>query len=438
MSLVDSISIPSTKSELDFFIVPPTQVAMKRGFWDEINPMNPVTNEGPYEFRIPPDPNFMQLSKNYIYMQLSILPRQENARHDGTIPPTPTISAINLIGKTFFKQVKLYLNGKLVHDSGDKYAYRAYLESELNYGSEAKNSHLQAALYMKDTAEKYDSEDNEGFKIRAEYFKDKNIVEVLAPLHIDLFMQDKLLLNFIELKLELNRNPDNFVLQSPNGANNPQLIVHQIKFYVRKVEILDSIGLALEQTLLHHTAKYPVRRVSVMNLHISSSSQSTPLNTLFTGQLPRRIIIGCVDADAYRGDIKKTPFNFKSYSISEVKVISGGQTYPSHPMKLNFKSNHYVRAFHQLFEALDLARDNKGNEVTRLGFKNGQCLFAFDLTPDEDDSGHWDLIREGTTSIEISFAEKIPDTGIEVIVYAEFDNLIMLDKNRNVMYDYST
>ena len=117
--------------------------------------------------------------------------------------------------------------------------------------------------------------------------------------------------------------------------------------------------------------------------------------------------------------------------------MCGGVTYPSQPLKLDFKKNKYIRAFDQLFEALDIARDNNGNGITREGYKDGQCLFAFDLTPDEDDSGHWDLIKEGTTSIEISFGEKIPDNGIEVLVYLEFDNLIMLDKHRNVMYDYT-
>jgi hypothetical protein len=438
MSLVDSFSIPSSKSELDFFTVPPTQVVIKKGSWEEINPVNPVTNEGPYEFRIPPDPHFLQMSKNYVYMKLSILPKKEIARADGTIPPTPDIAPINLIGKTFFRQVKLFINGKLIHDSGDKYAFRSFLETELNYGLEAKNSHLQSALYIKDIPELYDSEDNQGFKDRVAYFKNNNIVEVLAPLHMDLFMQDRFLLNFTDVRLELNRNSDNFLLQSPNGANNPSLIVHEMKLYIRKAEILDSLGLALEKTLANYTAKYPIRRVIMMNLHISSTSQSTPLNTLFTGQLPRRMIIGCIDADAYRGNIKKTPFNFKSYSITEVKVVSGGATFPAHSLKLDFKNNRYVRAFEQLFEALEISRDNKGNGITRAGFKNGQCLFAFDLTPDEDDSGHFDLIKEGTTSIEISFDEKLPDTGIEVIVYAEFDNILMLDKNRNALYDYNS
>lgn len=376
------------------------------------------------------------MNKNYIYMQLSISPGKQPAKADGSIPDTPEVAPINLIGKTFFRQVKLFLNNKLVFDSGDKYAYRAFLETELNYCKDAKESHMQSALYFEDN--KYDTEENHGFKQRVSYFKDKAIVEVTAPLHIDLFLQDKFLLNFTDIRIELNRNSNDFLLESPGGALNPVLDVHQMKLFVRKCEVLESTALAIETVLSESTIKYPIRRVNMINLHIPSTSQATPLNTLFTGQLPRRLIIGCVDADAYRGNKKKTPFNFKSYSINEVKVVSGGVSFPSHPFRLDFKNNRYLKAYDQLFEVLDMARDNKGNGVTREGFKNGRCLFAFDLTPDEDDSGHWELIKDGSTSIEITFTEKIPETGIEVIVYAEFDNLIMLDKNRNIIFDYNT
>uniref|UniRef100_A0A915JME0 Uncharacterized protein n=1 Tax=Romanomermis culicivorax TaxID=13658 RepID=A0A915JME0_ROMCU len=203
-----------------------------------------------------------------------------------------------------------------------------------------------------------------------------------------------------------------------------------MKWYIPKVEVLDSVGLALEQTMLQHTAKYPIGRVVMMNLHIPSTAQSAPLNTLFTGQLPRRMIIACVDADAYRGNLKKSPFNFKCYSITEVKVIAGGQTFPSHPLKLDFANNKYIHAYDQLFEVLDMAKDNKGNMISRENYKYGQCYFPFDLTPDEDDSRHWDLIKEGSTSIELTSAEGIPATGIKVIIYAEFDNLFMIDENR--------
>lgn len=42
--------------------------------------------------------------------------------HDDEAPDS--VGSINLIGKTFFKQVKIFVNGQLISESGDKYAYR--------------------------------------------------------------------------------------------------------------------------------------------------------------------------------------------------------------------------------------------------------------------------------------------------------------------------
>jgi hypothetical protein len=431
MSLINDQSYPSTKSELDIFTVPPTQVVVKRGFWDEIQPINAVTCDGPYEFRIPPDPNFIQLNKNFLYIQFKI--KKPAVAAGSTVPD---YAAINAIGKTFFKQVKCFLGNKLIYDSSDKYAYRAFLETELNYGSDAKTSHLQSALYFKESGSKVDTKESGSFKTRAEYFKDDAIVETVAPLHIDLFLQDRYLINFIDLKLELHRNSDSFVLQCFEDVSL-HLEVLKMKLFMRKVEILDSVNLALQSVLRTSTIKYPIRRVQITNLHIANPARETPHVALFTGQLPRRILFGCVEGDAYRGNLKKSPFMFKNFNINDVKVVCGGHTFPAQPMQVDFKNDVYVSAFNQLFEALDFARDNRGNTISRVDYKATHCLFAFDLTPDEDDNGHWDLIKEGTTSLHIKFSDKLPETGVQIVVYAEFDNLLMIDKDRNVFFDYS-
>ena len=431
MALINDQSTPSTKSELDVFTVPPTQVVVKRGFWEEIQPINSISNDGPFKFRIPPDPNYIQLNKNFLYIQFRI-------KTPTVAPntPVPDYAAINLIGKTFFKQVKCFIANKLIYDSSDKYAYRAFLETELNYGIDSKDSHVQSAFYYKENGMKIDTKDNESFKQRSVFFKDDAIVEVMAPLHIDLFLQDRYLINYIDLRIELHKNSDNFVLQCCEDATL-QLEILKMKWYVRKVEILDSVNLALESVMKTSTIKYPIRRVQMTNLHVANPARETPHVALFSGQLPRRIVFGCIEGDAYRGNIKKSPFMFKNFGITDVKVTSGGQTFPAQPLQLDFKNNVYITAFNQLFEALDMARENKGNSINRLDYKNTHCLFAFDLTPDEDDNGHWDLIKEGTTSIDIKFADKLPDSGVEIIVYAEFDNLLMIDKDRNVFFDYS-
>ena len=71
--ILDSSSILSSKSEIDLFTVPATQVAVENGSWFHCHPTNTVTELGPYEFHIPPNPHFLDLNNNYIVMNLKIV-----------------------------------------------------------------------------------------------------------------------------------------------------------------------------------------------------------------------------------------------------------------------------------------------------------------------------------------------------------------------------
>ena len=79
---------------------------------------------------------------------------------------------------------------------------------------------------------------------------------------------------------------------------------------------------------------------------------------------------------------------------------------------------------------------DRGNQISLEDFANGFTLFAFDLSPDLDDGGHFHLIKQGNVRLELHFNAALPET-INVIVYAEFDNVIKVDKARIVLFDYS-
>jgi hypothetical protein len=51
-------------------------------------------------------------------------------------------------------------------------------------------------------------------------------------------------------------------------------------------------------------------------------------------------------------------------------------------------------------------------------------------SPERNDSGY------GNLRVEIHFAEALAGT-INVVLYAEFDNVIEIDRNRQVLFDYS-
>ena len=438
--LIDHLSLPSSKTELDLFSVPPTQVSIESGYWHVARLVNANSNNGPWRFVIQADPHYIQLNKNYLYVKVKI------AKADGTnLTVADVVGPINILAKTLFKQVKVHINGKLAFDSGDMYAYRAFLETELNYDFGAKQSQLGAALYHKDKPAG-DGVDvnvagNQGFVKRRERFFNNETsfeVEMMAPIHGDIFMTDRLMLDNTEIQLELHRNPDAFALlcfaEAPEAY---KLEILDMSWHIRKVEILRSVQMGLESALQQHTAKYPIRRVVMRKLHVQQGRRSTPNNTLFNGQIPRRLVVGFVDSDAYYGNYKKSPFVFNNYSVTNAKVTAGGVVYPREVLQMNFAQNQYVRPYVQLFESLGNSKEDTGNCITMKDFKNSHCLFVFDLSPDEQDGSHWELLREGSTSIDMQFGVDVPVGGIEMIVYAEFDNLVSIDRNRNIFFDYS-
>ncbi len=430
--------MPGTKSELNLFDVPPTQVVVENSRWNEVNLRNACTHTGPYEFHIGPNPQFLHLAKNYLFIELRVVKETGNnlIHTAGAANIDPLVGPINIIGKTFLRQVKLSLNGMEVFDSGDKYAYRAFLETELNYGYDARFSHLQSGLYNQDTPHNHiDDDQNTGLVARATGFRGSNWVHVMAPIHTDLFAQNKYLLNNIDFRLTLYRNSDAFCLMSENATQQYKIQVNNMKWYVKGVDVSKSVSLALERSLMQYTAKYPVRRVELRTIHVNQGSRATPSNAIFNGQVPRRLVIGCVDADAYHGVYTKSPFNFGNNGIDEVTITAAGQTYPTKPLTMDFANDRYTRAFVQLFEGLGISDDNKGNGINLKKFKSGTCLFAFDLSPDEDDGGdHWDLVKEGETIVNIHFSAATAEA-LEVVVYAEFDNLLTIDHTRNTYID---
>ncbi|MEJ2259658.1 MAG: hypothetical protein P8X78_03985, partial [Nitrosopumilaceae archaeon] len=189
------------KSELDLFSLPATQVSCESSFFAEIYPKDTITDNGPYEFEIPRDPMFLDLSKNYLYMKLSITKQDgtaiavPQAAADAQATPPHGVSTINLLGKTFIKPLKLFLSDKLIYDSGDMYSYKSYIETMLSHNLESKLTYLQGAMYYQDEAGKMEGTENTGFQERGEIIKGSRQFEVLAAIHCDMFNQEQLLLS---------------------------------------------------------------------------------------------------------------------------------------------------------------------------------------------------------------------------------------------------
>ena len=64
---------------------------------------------------------------------------------------TPVVPVNNWL-HSLFSQVDVYINDTLVTPSSNTYPFRAYVDTFLSYGDEAKNTQLTSQLWYKDTA----------------------------------------------------------------------------------------------------------------------------------------------------------------------------------------------------------------------------------------------------------------------------------------------
>ncbi|GFS58544.1 uncharacterized protein F54H12.2 [Trichonephila inaurata madagascariensis] len=134
---------------------------------------------------------------------------------------------------------------------------RAILETILNLGYDSKTSQHTSEIYYKDTAGRMniyddDKEPNEGFNKRASLFKKSATVDMIGRLHVDLFNQDRLLLNLVDLKIKLIRSKPEFCLMGNEGY---KIVFDHVSIFVRKMHINPGVLIAHAKALEKATAK---------------------------------------------------------------------------------------------------------------------------------------------------------------------------------------
>ncbi|XP_033222764.1 uncharacterized protein F54H12.2-like [Belonocnema kinseyi] len=249
--------------------------------------------------------------------------------------------------------------------------------------------------------------------------------------------QDKYILNGVELRVRLVRSKDAFCLMDP--INRAYLHIEEASLLIWRAKISPGVLLAQAKALFQGTVKYPRTRVEVKTLTIHSGVESETPDNVILGHLPKRIIIGFVKNDAFNGHRSKNPFNFRHFNINHFSLYVDSMKIPLKPMQPDFsKGNRYIDSYHTLFSGTGIHFINEGNDIYRLDYANGYCLFSFDLPPDLSAKcqSHWNLVKHGSLRIKHRVEGTLQQT-INCIIYAEYDNVLEIDASRQVIVYYS-
>ena len=442
MAFIHPHSTPCTKSEVDLFTVPATQVVLDKGCWIDHQPISTLSSSSPIEYQIVGTENYLDLAKTMLFVRLKV-----TKANGANLNEKEKVGPINLFLQSLFKQVDVYLNGNLITQSTGTYSYKSYLETILNYGPAAKTSLLTGQLFYKDTGGSMDETDpttggtNQGIKSRYTYTEQSYIVDMWGPLHCDMLYSERLLLNHVNVTIKLTPNTPAFALMSETASPNYKISIQSAVLKVRAVKVTPTLQLHhLNQLKKGVTAKYPIRRVECKTYTIPTGNPSLNKGDLFNGNIPKRIILGMVDSDAFNGSYTKNPYHFKLYNSSSLKLTVDGEMVPFQTINLKLSQaseTNFMEAYQTLFSGTGRLFADSGIDIDRADYIRGYSLLAFDLTPDLcSTSDHFSQKQKGNVSLEIQFTRGLPNA-INLIVYAEFESLVEIDYSRHVTSDFS-
>ena len=493
MSYVHPFSKRCDKSEIDLFSLPPTQQSLERGRWIDYAPLSSVENsDSAITYLIAGTDEYTDLSKTILTVTGKITAEDGATLTGGN---QTSVAPVNNFLHSLFKQVDVYLNGKQVTPAMGTYAYRAYIETLLNYDVSAKKSQFTSALYYKDTAGYMDDpgslpgdpEDisfvkgnyapgstsrnpndnekvtlkiaeagsgNQGFAKRSEFIQNGKQFVLSGPIFADIFMNDRLLLNMVDLKVVLNRSNPKFCLMDLSGSGTPQVKpevkLTDVILKIRKVKVDQTVSDGIERMLKQTPALYPVRRVECKILTVPGNFPTTRQDNIFSGIIPKTFVVGFVAVEAASGVYTKNPYNFAHFGVTSLSLTANGEEIPFKQLTLKYpakdngkidpaadKELNFDEAYNTLFSGTGKIYSNAGLDITRDDYPGGYALYAFDLTPDMcKSSDYFNTVQRGSLSLALTF-EKATKHPLAMVCYGDFENVIRIDAERNAIYDIS-
>nr|CAD2191450.1 unnamed protein product [Meloidogyne enterolobii] len=454
---IDKDSSEGVDNRLSFFSIPSTNVGIQRSAYKEILPLNALNQSaGPFIFRYFGDSLYLDLSKTFLSLILS-LERKDVA--SGEWIPISDGEAADLkgdkfagvaqyLGLTWIRRLTLSINGIQCYDSGIHYAYRCILLHELGADREVSKGIYEAALYYKDAVDKDDFEGS-GFKSRASRFAKGKLCRMFSHLDYDMARQNQLLIPHSDVIWTIYRNSDEFLIHTPkyrsatallDNNNTYRLRLHDMRIFVKQVDLSMSLNNAIARHLEQSPAKYAYRKIDIRSVFLGKGRQEIT-HAAFTSTCPRRLIISFVSSPAFTGNTALSPFTFEHANLRSVSAEFGGFQFPAVSYDFDFADNNFVRAYVDMFVGMDLDNwpntDQRTLDISMKEFSKSSCFFVIPMTSTLEDTNGLELIRQGTTTVRCIFNQPIKDDGYEMIIMGEFDSILSINADRVLSTDGS-
>ena len=181
----------------------------------EHSPRSTITSSSAIEYIVSGSgEDYMDLNNTLLEVKACI-----KTTNDSPVDVAVAGAPVNNILHNLLGQIDVFLNDVNVSSATTTYPYREYIETHMNYGTDAKTSRLQAAKYFIDDnlavsnpIPDSSSARNTGLKRRHGICTTKHTFDMIGPLQVDVFTQSNYMLNGVTVKVRMTHSKDSFVL----------------------------------------------------------------------------------------------------------------------------------------------------------------------------------------------------------------------------------
>lgn len=413
----------------DLFTTPPTQTAIMKRKIIHIYPSPSIIDDTPIELFVP------ESDEHYTSLLHALTLEVQIVKEDGSdIAADDVVGFVNFPLHAMFAQVDVYINEKLVTDSTNTYSYGPAFEKLLTYDKQTLETQFSSELITLDTPGKLDdvTAANVGFTKRKEYTKLSKTVELRGSLHIPILRLDRLLLNQCSLKIKLYPNNRKFYLMA--AADEFKVKIKSARLELEKMTINPDLLNEHALKLQKQNAIYPLRRGDIKTFSIPTGNSNIIKENFIVGKLPRRLVIGLVESAAFNGDLTKSPYNFQTFGLNYLCAYIDGERYPNKALTPDYENGRYMDCYNTLYDGSGILNEDRTLSIDRNAYANGYTMYIIRLSPGEPDCIAYELTQKGNIRLEMKFKAPLTKT-VTAIVYAEYDDQLEIDHDRNIIID---
>ena len=411
-----------TNPALDLFSVPPTDFGVISSDYQQVLPYSPVNGRStPINFRIDKTSNgFIDLRDSFLHLKANI------RRADGSaFTSAEDVAPENLFLHTLVQNVNVKLNGVNVCETSGLYPYQAWILKQLTNGIGVKGSESTKELYFRD--DNPDSFSGTSYQSRLKVGKLSKSFEMIGRISDSIFDLERYLPNNVVVDVELTFGEPEFCLSTSEDIK-AYVYIEDAQLYIRRrsihPETIKSIQLNFSKG---YQALYPYRKTEIRSVHIPKGINTfVTESSVFRGILPDVLCLGLVSHDAFRGSLKKSPFNFQNFNLSSLTVTIDDMPVVYRSIECNYEKNEYLMGYN----TLKATRGSlTGNHLTTEDYLKGNTLYVLDLSNSKPLEFHTD--RVGEIKVLINFSKELTET-VTLVIFGQLQSMFAVDKSGRV------